>query len=151
MKTHTLLYSISLLNVSKLALVAALMASMTACASTGSFFRQADSPLSIQTLGSTEDQMSNPRAFETTDRLYVAGGINKRIGLPATAHVDVQLVDANGSVIAEKQDALNVPDRHPRTAAHRFSRPTYVASFPLSEARQASKIVVRYHRTPHDV
>jgi hypothetical protein len=141
--------SFSLSQILKSIAATALLVSVTSCASTGSLFRQADSTLPMQTFDSTGGEMANTRAFETSDRLYVAGGLNKRIGIPTAAHVDVQLVDANGKIIAEKQDDIALPYRHPRTSANRFRRPTYVASFPLSEARQASKIIVRYHRVPH--
>ena len=63
-------------------------------------------------------------------------------------HVDIQLIEANGRVIAEKTDDLDTP-RHPQISSSRHGHQSYVASFPLSEARQAVKIRVVYHGDYH--
>lgn len=129
----------------------AVLTSLTACATGSGLFRQADSPLLIQTFDSPGSEIVHARAFETSDRLYVTGVLPDRTGLPAATHVDVQLVDANERVIVEKQSDLATPNRHPQTAGHRFRHPAYVESFPLFQARQAEKIFVRFHRVSHGV
>jgi len=138
-------------SLAKATAIAAAMTAMTACASVSSFFRTADSPLPIETLNATGGEIANTRAFETSDRLYVAGSMKKRIGYHAlsSAHVDVQLLDAQGRVLAGKQD--DIDHAHPRTARGRIGRSTYVASFPLELARQAASIRVSYHLKPHPV
>lgn len=128
------------------------LATITGCASTDGFFRKADSPLPIKTLDATGGEIASTRAFETSDRLYVAGSMRRSIGHrpPAGAHVDIQLLDKNGHILAEKQDEIDSP-AHPRTAggrSHRY-RSSYVASFPLDLARQAASIRVSYHPKSH--
>ena len=86
------------------------------------------------------------RAHETSARLYVAG-IAKPFYLKTTTHVDVQLIGPGGNVIAEKQD--DIDPVHPRTARSRGGHQSYVASFPLSEARHAARIRVIYHGEAH--
>jgi hypothetical protein len=119
---------------------------LSACASLDSYFRQADSSLPIEAIHSGVGQVMSFRAFETSDRLYVAGAVKGRFINPST-HVDVQLIDGSGRVVAEKQDDIDLA--HPRTAHGRHGRHSYVASFPLSEARQAAKIRVTYHNESH--
>jgi hypothetical protein len=63
-------------------------------------------------------------------------------------HVDIQLIGADGRLIAEKTDYLRSP-QHPRIDSGRHGHQSYVASFPLSEARQAVKIRVVYHAGQH--
>jgi hypothetical protein len=119
---------------------------LSACASLDSYFRQADSSLPIEAIHSGTGQVMSFRAFETSDRLYVAGAVRGRFINPYT-HVDIQLIDGSGQVIAEKQDDNDLA--HPRTARGHHGRHTYVASFPLSEARQAAKVRVTYHNGSH--
>lgn len=122
---------------------------MTACSSTGGIFKQSASTLPIETVDATGGQIASTRAFETQDRLYVAGSMKKGLGshIPPAAHVDVRLVDHAGRVLAEKQD--NIDPSHPRLSNARSGRYSYVASFPISEARQASRVVVQYHLKGH--
>ena len=122
-------------------LIVAGVAVLSACASLDSYFRQADSSLPIEAIHSGTGQVMSFRAFETSDRLYVAGTVRGFIN-PYT-HVDIQLIDDSEQVIAEKQDDIDLA--HPRTAHGRHGRHSYVASFPLSEARQAAKIRVTYY------
>lgn len=98
-------------------------------------------------MDSTGGEVFGTRAHESSDRLYVSGHMQKSFGrhIPRTAHVDVQLIDDSGRVVAEKQDAIDPP--HPKSG--RVGQVSYVASFPLSEARQAAKIVVRYSMEQH--
>jgi hypothetical protein len=125
------------------------LAAITACASVSSLFKQTPSSLPIETLDSTGGEVAGTRAYESADRLYVSGHIKKSFGrhIPYAAHVDVQLVDKMGRVIAEKQDDIDPP--HPKSSSGISGRISYVASFPLSEARQAAKITVRYHLDGH--
>lgn len=140
---------ISLSQIMNLTLVAAGVAAITACSSTSSLFRQADSSLPIETINATGGQIVTTRAFETQDRLYVSGSMKKGMGIhiPPAAHVDIRLVDSSGRVLAEKQD--DIDPGHPRLSSGRSGRYSYVASFPLSEARQASRVVVQYHMKGH--
>lgn len=93
--------------------------------------------------------MAGARAFESSDRLYVSGHIQKSFGrhIPYAAHVDVQLIDNAGRVIGEKQD--DIDPQHPKSGGSSSGQIGYVASFPVSEARKAAKIVVRYHLDGH--
>ena len=122
------------------------MTTVFACASPGSFFKQADSPLPIEVVHAGSGQIMSFRAHETSDRLYVAG-IAKPFYLKSTTHVDVQLIGPAGNVIAEKQD--DIDRMHPRTSRSRGGHHSYAASFPLSEAHQAARIRVIYHGDAH--
>ena len=86
-------------------------------------------------------------AHETSDRLYVVG-LAKPHQLVQPMHVDIKLIGADGRVIAEKTDRLDAP-QHPRTSSGSLGHQSYVASFPLSEARQVAKIRVVYHTGQH--
>lgn len=132
-----------------LVVAATCIVAITACASTGSFFKQAASPLPIESIGSAGGKIASTRAFETPDRLYVSGSMKKGLGnhIPPAAHVDIRLVDSSGRVVAEKQD--DIDPGHPRLSSGRTGRYSYVASFPLPEARQAAKIIVQYHLVGH--
>lgn len=125
------------------------LAMITSCASVGSFFKQTVSSLPVETIDSSGGEVSSARAYESSDRLYVSGHIQKSFGrhIPYAAHVDVQLLDNAGRVVAEKQDDIDPP--HPKSGSGRSGQISYVASFPLSEARQAAKIFVRYHSSSH--
>lgn len=122
------------------------IASLSACASQ-SWTRQADSALPIEAIHSGSGAIMSFRAHETSDRLYVAGSA-KPHQLMRPKHIDIQLVASDGRIIAEKTDDLD-SSRHPRTAGGQSGRQSYVASFPLSEARQAAKIRVIYHGNAH--
>lgn len=119
---------------------------LSACGSLDSYIRQADSALPIDAIHSGTGRVMSFRAFETADRLYVAGTTKGRFRNPS-AHVDIQLIGKNGQIIAQEQDDIDFA--HPRTTQGRHGRQSYVASFPLSEARQASKIRVTYHSESH--
>ncbi len=122
------------------------MMSLAACSSLETWFRQADSPLPIEVLHSGSGQIMSFRAHETSDRLYVAGSARKH-RLSNTAHVDVQLIDSSGTVLAEGQNDIS-PTHTPPGGGKRFTD-SYVVSFPLSKARQAAKIRVIYHGNAH--
>jgi hypothetical protein len=130
----------------KIGCAVAAIASLSACASS-SWTKQADSTLPIEAIHSGSGAIMSFRAHETSDRLYVAGSA-KPHQLIRPTHVDIQLVGSDGRVLAEKTDDLDSPT-HPRTARGRSGSQSYVASFPLSEARQAAKIRVIYHGDAH--
>ena len=67
--------------------------------------------------------------------------------LGSAAHVDVQLLDSSGNIIAEKAD--DITPRHPRTSHGRGKHHSYVVSFPLATAKDASTIRVTYHPVAH--
>jgi hypothetical protein len=119
---------------------------LSACPSFGSFFRQADSALPIEVHHSGSGQIMSFRAHETSDRLFIAGTA-QRHPLIEWAHVDIQLIGPAGNVIAEKRDDIN-PLRPRHGGGKRYSD-TYVASFPLNEARQAATIRVIYRNGAH--
>jgi hypothetical protein len=127
----------------KIACVLTTLAAVTASASPPSFFKTTASALPIETIDSTGGKVSG-HAYESSGRLYVSGHIQKSFGrhIPYAAHVDVQLVDKMGRVIAEKD--ADIDTSHPISGGSRSGQIPYVASFPLNEARQAVKIVVRY-------
>lgn len=122
------------------------IASLSACAS-NSWTKQADSTLPIEVTHSGSGSIMSFRAFETADRLYVAGSA-KTHQLMRPTHVDVQLLASDGQVVAEQADDLDSP-RHPRTAGGFNRSQSYVASFPISEARRAKRIRVIYHGSAH--
>lgn len=133
--------------------IAALFAITGACAlftnnaSAWTVFPHASSGLAIESQGSTASELRGFRAVESKDRLYVTGSIRKRPGNTLLSHVDVRLVDAQGRVIAEARESISY--RHPSTGNGKIGRSSFVASFPLAEARQASKIIVTYHSASH--
>lgn len=124
----------------------AAVATLSACASLESFSAQKDSPLPIEAVHSNTGAVLSTRAYETSDKLYVAGSARKR-PLKAGGHVDIQLIGSNGNVIAEKKDSINA--MHPRPGGGKRSSDSYVANFPLSEASEAVKIRVTFHSGSH--
>ena len=128
--------------------VAALVvaSALTACATSGPSFQQTNSPLPIEARDSGSGQVMSFRAYESSGRLYVSGSAKKH-ALSSGGHVDVQLVDASGRVIAEKQDSIN--PQHPRPGGGKRYSSSYVTSFPISEARNAAKIRVTFHSGSH--
>lgn len=122
------------------------MMALTSCASLDTWVKQADSHLPIEVKHSGSGQILSFSAYETSDRLYVSG-LAKRYPLTNTAHVDIQLVRADGGVVAEKKDDIN--PLQPRPGGGKRFTDSYVASFPLSEAREATKIRVIYHSGSH--
>lgn len=120
-------------------------ATLPACASLRGHFKQVDSPLPIETVHASAGQIANARAFESSDKLYVTGSMQRGYGyaLHYAGHVDVQLVDPDGRVVAEKLDDIESSGAiHERMSGMRYR---YVASFPLGVARQAAKIRMTYH------
>jgi hypothetical protein len=130
-------------------LLASAVFGFTACASVSSFFKSADSSLPIETVDASSGQIVSARAFETSDRLYVAGQMQKLFGytVPPAAHVDIQLINGDRGIIAEKQDSIREVSPREQNARNRLY--SYVASFPLEIARQATSIRVTYSPFSH--
>lgn len=124
-------------------------AALAACASLGPHFSAGASPLPFESVHAAHGEIASTRAFETRDKLYVTGTVQKFSGhhIPLDAHVDVALIGPNGSVIAEMQDEID--PKHPRHEQAHGGRYAYVASFPLAQARQAARIRVTYHLERH--
>ncbi len=134
-------------GIAALVAIAGAFALFASEASAWTVFPHASSPLVIESQGSTTSELKAFRAVESKDKLYVTGSIRKRPGNTLLSHVDVQLVDDRGRVIAEQRESISY--RHPRTGNGKIGRAPFVASFPLAEARQAAKIIVRYHSASH--
>ena len=135
-----------ILHLVKIGIAVTTLASLPACASS-SWIKQADSGLPIEAVHSGSGTIISLRTHETSDRLFVAG-LAKSHELMRPMHVDIQLIDANSRVIAEKTDDLDTP-WDPQISSSRHGHQSYVASFPLSDARQAVKIRVVYHSDKH--
>ncbi len=105
--------------------------------------------LKTEVAGSPHGDVGAPRVFTSGAKLYVAGSMKRHIGhaLPMAAHVDIQLIDREGRVIAEKQDDINVI--HPRRDRRHMGRYAYVASFPAALKDQAVTVRVSYHPARH--
>jgi hypothetical protein len=146
MNVQLLHVSSGIARLGNLILTSAALNVLSACGSLDSHIRRADSPLPIEAIHSGTGQVVSFRAFETIDRLYVAGTTRGRF-LNPYAHVDIQLIGNNGQIIEQEQDDIDLA--HPRTARGRHGLRPYVASFPLSEARKATRIRVTYHNESH--
>lgn len=146
MNTHSL-FKFRVPGIAALVAITGVFALFTNNASAWTVFPHASSPLVIESLGATASELGGFRAVESKDKLYVTGSIRKRPGNTILSHVDVQLVDARGRVISEVRERISY--RHPSTGNGKIGRSPFVASFPLAEARQASKIIVTYHSASH--
>lgn len=93
--------------------------------------------------------ITSVRAFETSNTLYVAGTVQRPSGhsLPPGAHIDIDLLDRTGRVIATGQDRI-VPV-HPRQERRRAGRYSFVVGFPLAIGRDAGRIRITYHPQTH--
>jgi hypothetical protein len=140
---HTIQKILSTLKICSAAMT---LASLPACAS-NPWTKQVDSGLPIEAIHSGTGTIMSLRAHETFGRLYVAGRA-KPHQLMQPMHVDIQLIGADGSVIAERTDELDAP-QHPRIGSRSHGHQSYLASFLLSEARKAVKIRVVYHGEDH--
>jgi len=134
----------------RIAAASVALAALTACTSTGSGFRTTGSTLPVEVGTSSGGEILGARAHESSDRLYVSGAVEKSFGrhVPYSAHVDVQLVDGEGRVVASQQD--NIEPASPSPAGSHSGRHRYSVSFPLAEARQSAKVVIRYHLDGHN-
>ncbi len=103
----------------------------------------------IEVIDSPGGKLTRPVVHEFPDRLYLSGSIKKWTGHrpPMAAHIDVQLIDVNGKILAEVQD--NIKPSTPLHAARGGRHSAYVASFPIAQAKEAARIRVRYHQQSH--
>lgn len=122
------------------------MLGLNGCATTDYLFKQSKSSLPIEVTHQGRGKILSFRAYETPERLYVSGSA-KKFPLSSVGHVDIQLVGSTGHVLTEKQDDIE-PTAFRRGGARQFTD-IYVASFPLSEARQAARIRIVYHTSKH--
>ncbi len=143
---NPLFYQKKLLTAFIVTVVASLL---SGCVASRDVLYQKHSSLPIEVVNSAGGEISNTRAFETATYLYVAGTMNKQRGyhLGVAAHVDVQLLDKKGYVIAAKAD--DIDPKHPVLFQRRGGRHSYVVGFSLALARQASAIRVIYHPIAH--
>ena len=81
--------------------------------------------------------VASARVYESPDRLIISGKLKKQPSAPSPARVEILLLDKGGRIVARKADS--VVFRHPRNRP--FGAP-FTASFPIAEARGASKVVV---------
>jgi hypothetical protein len=109
---------------------------LTASASTSS------NALPIQSSGA----VSSVRACERGNRFLVTGSVRPTFSSVGN-HLDVQLIEANGRVIAENVETIKLG--HPRASRSRHGADTFVTSFPLTAARQASRVKVNLHTSSH--
>lgn len=140
MKKHSLILS--------LAAVALVLTGLPLGASSLFPSRQ-PSPLPVETVHASSGNIGSVRAWESGGLLHVSGHVRKAHGrsLHYAAHVDIQLVAADGRLLASRRDAID--PAHPLSTASRTGRYSYTASFPLDLARQAAHIRVIYHPAVH--
>ena len=115
---------------------------LTACAS----LQNSPSSLPVKTVGAESGKVFSARAFESAERLYIAGQAKPHRFRTAT-HIDVQLIAADGRTVSEKMDEIEPVN--PRTRHTRGGQVAYVVSFPIHEARQAKWIRVSFHDERH--
>ena len=98
---------------------------------------------------SAAGNIDSARAFESNGSVYVPGTIRKPYGhhLPHSAHVDVELLDASGRVIATRQDAIDAA--HPRIEQRRGGNYPFALGFADDVAGRVRSIRVVYHAHAH--
>ncbi len=101
---------------------------------------------SVEVLQAGGGKVAAVHAYESSNRLYVSGSAGTS-PLSVGGHMDIQLVDANGQVVAERRDTIR--SSRPRPGGGKLSSDSFVVSFPLAEARQAVKVRVIYHGGSH--
>jgi hypothetical protein len=126
----------------KITAALAVVTLISACASLDAGRSHTVSSIPIEVVQSGSGHVLSFRAHESASRLYVSGTAKEQ-PLTIRTHVDVQLLSASGKVIAEKRD--DIDPQHPAAGGGRRAQGAFVASFPLSEARQAARIRVTYH------
>ena len=119
---------------------------LSGCALVNEVWPPGDLAIPIRAVEAEGGVISGPVASEVNGRLLVTGSVIRIFGpgFPAPSHVAVQLVDADGTVFAEKLDPLAAPRDGPQRDRYSFA-----VSFPLVEATKADWIVVRYHPKVH--
>lgn len=137
---------ISFLSLKLAALALTGAAALAGCATSSPSPQKTVSSLPVETRSTAPGSVISSRAYQSGGKLYVSGSARKH-PLSSGGHVDVQLIGADGEVIAEKQDDIN--PQHPRSGGGRRHSSAYVASFPLSVAGDAAKIRVIFHDGSH--
>ena len=124
------------LAVGSLLFVSACSTTTGASAPSGRTIRQA-SPSGLTT-----------RTIEHANSLCVTGTIRRQFGhaLPAGAHVDIEVLDRSGRVIATRQDAIDPV--HPRIERRRAGQYSYAVCFPRP-AEEGWTVRVSYHTDAH--
>jgi hypothetical protein len=89
------------------------------------------------------------RIIEKSGKIYVTGSVSKQPGVytPYSTHIDVQLLDSKGHIIAETMDRITSTTGSTR---HSYGKPLrFVTSFNREVAISADKIRVILSREPH--
>lgn len=105
--------------------------------------RQGDSPLPVE-VDSSAAGLIRATAWESKDELFVSGSFKMNSGIKPLlgAKILVELLDSDSKVLASGYDRLP-PTLARRRASGRASM-SFVVSFPLGEARQASLVRVSF-------
>jgi len=117
--------------------------------SAGSSPHQENLSIPVEVIDTAGGKLTRPITHKFANRLYISGSIKKWTGHhpPLAAHIDVDLIGADGKVLAGVLEDIKVlsPLREARGGRHS----AYVASFPIAQAREAVRIRVRYHQQSH--
>ena len=113
---------------------------LTACAAART------SPLAVQKVSSQIGSISGVRAHEQNGRLFVTGSARPSLASGGN-HVDVQLIGADGRILAQETEPVKLG--HPRGSRARHGGDSFVASFPLATARPAACVRVIFHSSAH--
>lgn len=126
-----------------------MLSAFVGCETLGDSTRKSRSPLPIEVVNRGGGSLGTTRAYETESRLYIVGSFKRSTGrhLPVTAHVDIQLLDKGGGILASQDEEIDAS--HPRIAQARGNRIFYTAGFPVEAARQAAKIRILFHQELH--
>jgi hypothetical protein len=90
--------------------------------------------------------VSSVRVYEQGERFYVAGSARPTL-TSGGHHVAIQLIGADGRVIAEDTEAIKLG--HPRGSRSRQGSDSFVTSFPTATAHQAASVRVTFHSSGH--
>lgn len=121
----------------------AVVTTLTSCASADSSSRV------LETRSSAHGEIASLRSFQSGSTLYVTGSLQRSPGyaIPRKAHVDIELIDRSGRVIASQKDRIE--SVHPKHDNRRGGRYSFAASFPIEVARGSDRIRVIYHVDSH--
>jgi hypothetical protein len=97
-------------------------------------------------VGSGQAALSSLRTHDQNGRVTVAGSARP---VPGTSgnHVDIELLGADGRVVAQKTE--RIATGHPRGSRARHGSDSFVASFPAETSRQAASVRVSFHGGAH--
>jgi hypothetical protein len=113
----------------------------TACTSTSPTV-----PLPTLRSPAGDGRIASSKAVKTGHSLRVGGRVRPVTAQPQ-AHVDIQVIGADGAVIAEATDRLR--PMQPGAGGGRRALDSYVASFHASVARDAVAVRIVYRNGPH--